>query len=68
MLDKLINQTWRTNLSIKTDTRGTVAFRGFFGEYEVIFTTSEGKPLQFKVHVSRNEENKWVFIIDGYNK
>ena len=64
MLDKLINQTWRTNTSIQTDNQGTAAFRGFFGEYDITLTTPDGKLRVFPVHISRNEENKWVFFID----
>jgi endo-1,4-beta-xylanase len=64
MLDKLINQTWKTNASIQTDNQGTISFRGFFGEYEITLNTSDGKIRVFTVHVSKNEENKRVFIID----
>jgi endo-1,4-beta-xylanase len=65
MLDNLINKTWKTNLSVKTDNQGTVAFRGFFGEYEIILKTIDGKIKVFPVHVSKNEENNWVFTIDN---
>ena len=34
-LDKLVNHEWKTNLTLKTDVSGKVAFRGFFGEYAV---------------------------------
>ncbi len=64
MLDKLINQTWKTNLASTTDKNGNISFRGFFGSYEISLKTSDGKIHVFPVHVSRNEENKWVFIID----
>jgi len=64
MLDKLINQTWRTNVSVLTDNQGTIAFRGFFGEYEINLSTADGKIRTFKVHVSKNEENRWVFMTD----
>ncbi len=64
MLDKLINQTWRTNTTMQTDLQGAVTFRGFFGEYEITLKTPDGKVRFFPVHVSRNEENKWVFFID----
>jgi endo-1,4-beta-xylanase len=64
MLDKLINQTWKTNATIQTDGQGNISFRGFFGEYDVTLFTTDGKQRIFPVHVSRNEENKWVFTID----
>lgn len=65
MLDKLINQTWKTNSSIQTDNQGIISFRGFFGEYEISLTTMDGRTSFFKVHINKNEENKWVFIVDG---
>ncbi len=64
MLDKLINQTWRTNLSLRTNQGGTIIFRGFFGNYDVTLTTPDGMLHVFPIHVNRNEENKWIFTID----
>jgi hypothetical protein len=64
MLDKLINQTWRTNSTLQTDNQGTIAYRGFYGEYEITLHTPDGRIKVFPVHVSKNEENKWVFLID----
>lgn len=65
MLDKLINQTWKTNVISKTDTQGTIAFRGFFGQYEISLTTSDGITRYYKVHATKNEENRWIFTIDS---
>jgi endo-1,4-beta-xylanase len=64
MLDKLVNETWRTRLAAKTDDRGEIAFRGFFGEYDLVLTLPDGRTRVFPVHVSRNEENAWVFKLD----
>jgi endo-1,4-beta-xylanase len=64
MLDKLINQTWKTNATVQTDNGGTASFRGFFGEYEITIATPDGKKCFYKVHVSKNEENRWVFTLD----
>ncbi len=66
MLDKLINQTWKTNTSGQTDDRGTVSFRGFWGKYEITLNAPNGKTYVFPVHVRQNEENKWVFVVEGY--
>jgi GH35 family endo-1,4-beta-xylanase len=65
MLDKLVNQTWRTNTSIKTDNQGKASFRGFFGEYGITLIMPDGRAHVFSVHVSRNEENNWAFAVDG---
>ncbi len=64
MLDKLINETWKTNTSMQTDSQGNISFRGFFGGYEVILTTSNGRKLVYNLHVCKNEENKWIFTVD----
>jgi GH35 family endo-1,4-beta-xylanase len=64
MLDKLINQTWKTNISAQTGNKGSVSFRGFYGEYEITLNTQDGKTRFFKAHVSKNQENYWTFIID----
>jgi GH35 family endo-1,4-beta-xylanase len=61
MLDKLINQTWKTSISAKSGNQGTVSFRGFFGEYEITVNMPDGNIEVFPVHVSKNEENRWVF-------
>jgi endo-1,4-beta-xylanase len=64
MLDKLINQTWKTAGSASTDNEGVISFRGFFGEYEISMSTPDGKTRFYNIHVSKNEENHWAFIID----
>ena len=61
MLDKLINQTWKTSISANTGNQGTVSFRGFFGEYDIVVSKPDGNIEVFPVHVSKKEENKWVF-------
>jgi GH35 family endo-1,4-beta-xylanase len=65
MLDNLINKTWKTNLSVKTDNQGKVAFRGFYGDYEISLNTTDGITKTFPVHVRKDEENNWVFTIDN---
>ena len=42
-LDRLINQEWTTRVEAKTDARGEVRFRGFFGGYDVTATTPGGE-------------------------
>jgi endo-1,4-beta-xylanase len=64
MLDRLINQTWKTNATVQTDNQGIAYFRGYFGEYEISLTASDGKTRFFKVHVAKNEENRWTFTTD----
>lgn len=63
MLDSLVNITWRTEDSLETDNRGTVSFRGFFGNYRITLKTSNGRIHTYDIHVRKDEENKWVFTV-----
>lgn len=52
-IDRLINHEWRTDVTLTTDRDGKVSFRGFNGEYEVLFdgkTVSDNKTML--VHLS----------------
>ena len=62
-LKKLIHEEWNTNLLINTDKNGEIKFRGFYGKYDVILTTDDGKIHSFDIHLNKNEENKWIFTI-----
>lgn len=42
-LNKLINEEWKTSLSVKADAQGCVKFRGFRGMYRLTWTDSAGK-------------------------
>ena len=64
MLDELINETWNTHLKTELDKDGIVSFRGFFGKYDIKVNTADGKVFSYPVHISKNEENKWVFKVD----
>jgi endo-1,4-beta-xylanase len=63
MLYKLFNEEWRTKLSTQSDSKGNIAFRGFYGKYDIKLTTPDGKVKTFPVHVRKDEENKWVFTV-----
>jgi len=64
MLDKLINETWKTNTLAQTDSQGILSFRGFYGAYDITLKLPDGRMRVFPIHVSKSEENKWVFTID----
>ena len=63
MLHKLFNEEWRTNISVKSDSKGNITFRGFYGKYDIKITTADGTVKTFPVHVRKDEENKWVFTV-----
>lgn len=57
----LFNEEWRTNLLLKTDTKGSVSFRGFYGNYEVRITLPDGRIKTYPVHLRADEGNEWAF-------
>jgi outer membrane receptor for ferrienterochelin and colicin len=63
-LKKLIHEEWNTNLSINTDKNGEIKFRGFYGKYDIILITDDGKIHSFNIHLNKDEENKWIFTIE----
>jgi len=65
VLDKLINHEWKTSLSRPLDSTGSVAFRGFFGTYDVKLTTSSGEVRAYPIHVRKDEQNSWTFTVNG---
>lgn len=44
-LNDLINKEWKTNLHVKADQNGVVAFRGFRGSYRLTWTDASGKEM-----------------------
>lgn len=40
-LDRLINQDWKTNITVETDAAGKTGFRGFHGKYTVRVTNDK---------------------------
>jgi len=50
-LDQLINHDWKTRLTVKTDSQGRAAFRGFHGKYAVKVATA-GVVREFSVDLS----------------
>lgn len=63
-LKKLIHEEWETNLSTPLNRKGELEFRGFFGNYDIVLHTADGKVRTFTVHLSREEENRWVFTVE----
>ena len=64
MLDKLINETWKTHLKDKLDAQGNASFRGFFGNYKITLTTNDGKVRMYPIHVQKDEANSWEFRVE----
>jgi hypothetical protein len=61
-LSKLIKEDWMTkNVMLNTDKKGNVSFRGFFGNYNIKVTKSDGITKTFNAHLSEGAENLWQF-------
>jgi GH35 family endo-1,4-beta-xylanase len=43
VLDSLINQEWKTNLTVRTGKKGQLEFRGFKGRYRVSWENGDGE-------------------------
>ena len=50
-LNRLINDEWKTRVTVKAAEDGTVAFRGFKGKYRLTWTDAAGKTRETEVHV-----------------
>ena len=50
-LDQLINHEWKTRLTLKADTKGSVAFRGFKGCYCLSWMNSGGEMVEKFIEV-----------------
>jgi endo-1,4-beta-xylanase len=53
-LDKLINNDWETQMTVKTDKSGTVKFRGFKGNYKISWKDKTGKEQQAKFYLKQD--------------
>ncbi|MBR2024298.1 MAG: endo-1,4-beta-xylanase [Clostridia bacterium] len=56
-LDNLINKEWNTTFSSVSDDKGTVNFRGFYGEYEIEVETENGSFTKTFSLSSKTENN-----------
>lgn len=63
-VDSLINVEWKTKASVVSDKNGSVSFRGFYGKYEATLTTPDGKKHIYPLHLRKDEENEWGFIVN----
>ncbi len=50
-LDDLINHQWKTNLTVKADPNGKIAFRGFKGTYKLTWQDAAGKTQEKTVEL-----------------
>jgi len=61
-LMKLIKEDWMTkNVTLKSDKKGFVEFRGFYGKYRVKITKPDGTTCVLNVHLKKEADNHWKF-------
>ncbi|MCE5348129.1 MAG: endo-1,4-beta-xylanase [Bacteroidales bacterium] len=53
-LDQLINNEWKTNITIIADKSGTMKFRGFKGRYRVSWMDKSGKEQQSEFYLKQD--------------
>ncbi|SOD99299.1 endo-1,4-beta-xylanase [Spirosoma fluviale] len=63
-LMKLIKDDWMTkNLKLSTGKQGNVAFRGFYGKYQLTVTRPDGSQQILDVHLREKAPNQWTFTL-----
>ena len=55
-LDNLINDEWKTRMTLKAGKDGTVKFRGFKGKYRATYKDASGKEKVTEFHLSKDGE------------
>ncbi|GAA4729159.1 endo-1,4-beta-xylanase [Flavisolibacter ginsenosidimutans] len=64
VLDQLINHDWKTNLTLTTDAKGKINFRGFYGTYsiEVKKGSKSKKQIPFELK-SKNRQSRAMLAL-----
>ncbi len=61
-LKDLIHRQWQTNLMAETDEKGRVAFRGFYGAYDITIEQI-GRPPQKRQIALKSGQSQWDFTV-----
>jgi len=59
VLDRLINCEWKTNEALKTNKKGKIQFRGFYGKYK-IEVRYQGKTYEKEIKLSKTGDNSFT--------
>jgi endo-1,4-beta-xylanase len=63
-LMKLIKEDWMTkNVMLKSDKKGFIKFRGFYGKYQVKIGMPDGSTKVFDLHLKEKADNQWEFTL-----
>jgi hypothetical protein len=63
-LTRLIKGEWWTQEELKTDSEGTVRFRGFLGHYQVTVTAPGRNEIKGSFRLAKDEDKCWELQVD----
>ncbi len=63
-LKDLIHRQWQTKLTVKTDEKGQVAFRGFYGAYDITVERDGRPPHKQRISLRRGGQSRWEFTVE----
>jgi len=63
-LKDLIHRQWKTSIDSRTDENGRVAFRGFYGSYDITVTTPDGRMQTSRVVLQKGRDNQYTFTVE----
>jgi len=63
-LKDLIRRQWRTSLDARTDEKGQITFRGFYGSYDVNIE-QDGRPAHKRqISLRKGGQSQWEFTVE----
>ena len=66
-LDNLINNEWKTSLTVKVGKKGPIRFRGFKGNYKVSWKDAAGNPVTREFHLKEDGDGLSLSQGHGYH-
>jgi GH35 family endo-1,4-beta-xylanase len=63
-LKALIHDEWKTRLNVRIGGNGRIAFRGFYGSYDVTVETDDGRRRHYEFVLHKGGPNQWTFTLD----
>jgi GH35 family endo-1,4-beta-xylanase len=55
-LKRLLTETWRTNVTLKTDIEGAASFRGFHGDYVATVKIADGRSHEIRFSIKPGDQ------------
>jgi hypothetical protein len=61
-IKELLQKRWHTEAELVTDKNGSTEFRGFYGDYSAVISSSE-EVISTKISLSKTSENSFDIIL-----